>query len=64
MPDYHEDEMIKRNYLGTSSTGSAASRWRYDCPAGYYSNVSLIGLLWDIVSHRFWHFRRGDGWVD
>ena len=40
------------------------SRWEYHCAAGRYYDRSLLGLLWAIVSHRFWHFRRGDGWVD
>lgn len=40
------------------------TRWEYHCPAGRYYDTSLLGLLWSIVSHRWWHFRRGDGWVD
>lgn len=40
------------------------NHWSYTCPAGRYYNASLLGLLWDIVSHRAWHWRRGDGWVD
>ena len=38
--------------------------WRYECPAGEYYNTSLLGLCWDIITHRAWHWRRGDGWVD
>jgi len=39
-------------------------RWEYRCPAGTYYDTTLRGLLWAIVSHRFWHWKRGDGWVD
>lgn len=45
-------------------TRGREARWSYTCPAGQYYNVSLLGLLWDIVSHRAWHWRRGEGWVD
>jgi hypothetical protein len=38
--------------------------WRYECPAGEYYDTSLVKLLWAIVAHRYWHWRRGDGWVD
>lgn len=38
--------------------------WQYQCPDGEYVNTSLAGLLWDILAHRWWHFRRGDGWRD
>ena len=40
------------------------TRWEYHCPAGTYYDRSLLGLLWAIVSHRCWHWRRGEGWVD
>jgi hypothetical protein len=39
-------------------------RWIYECEAGEYYDTSLLALLWAIVTHRFWHWRRGDGWVD
>ena len=39
-------------------------QWIYVCAAGSYANGSLLGLLRDILAHRWWHFRRGDGWVD
>jgi len=38
--------------------------WSYHCRAGSYSGGSLLGLLREILAHRWWHFRRGDGWVD
>jgi len=38
--------------------------WIYRCEAGEYQSASLRGLLKEIVMHRFWHWRRGDGWVD
>jgi hypothetical protein len=38
--------------------------WIYHCDAGQYYSTSLVGLVKDIVAHRFGHWRRGDGWVD
>lgn len=32
--------------------------------AGEYEAPTLLSLLWAVLKHRFWHFRRGDGWVD
>ena len=29
----------------------------------FFAN-SLWGLFKEIVSHRYWHWKRGDGWVD
>jgi hypothetical protein len=40
------------------------TRWEYHCPAGSYYATSLFTLVRDIVAHRWWHWRRGDGWVD
>jgi hypothetical protein len=40
------------------------NRWEYHCPAGMYYDTTLRGLLWAIVSHRFWHWKRGEGWID
>jgi hypothetical protein len=39
-------------------------RWIYECPDGDYDYDTLLGLLWGIVAHRWWHFRRGEGWRD
>lgn len=38
--------------------------WRYECGAGSYYNRRLSGLLWDILEHRWSHWRRGEGWRD
>jgi hypothetical protein len=38
--------------------------WIYRCDAGEYWSDSLLGLLWDLLTHRFEHWRRGDGWRD
>jgi hypothetical protein len=38
--------------------------WAYHCRAGSYASGSLLGLLREILAHRWWHLRRGDGWVD
>jgi hypothetical protein len=39
-------------------------RYRLVVPEGSYEADSLVGLLWEIVSHRLWHFFQGDGWID
>ena len=39
-------------------------RWEYHCEAGSYTAHTLRELLREIIAHRWWHWRRGDGWVD
>lgn len=41
-----------------------APMWSYTCAAGRYWETSLVRLCWAIFTHRLWHWRRGDGWVD
>lgn len=31
---------------------------------GEYESPTLCGLIWLVVKHRFWHWRRGDGFTD
>ena len=31
---------------------------------GSYFSDSLWGLFKEIMKHRTWHWKRGDGWVD
>ncbi len=46
-------------------TNSTAERsWQFICEAGSYDEPTLPRLLYAILAHRFWHWRRGDGWVD
>lgn len=33
-------------------------------PAGFYEADTIIGILWLVVKHRFWHWKNGDGWID
>jgi len=33
-------------------------------PPQYYFSNTLWGLVWSIISHRFKHFRNGEGWRD
>jgi hypothetical protein len=33
-------------------------------PNGTYEANTLTKLLWLVLSHRFSHLRRGEGWVD
>jgi len=40
------------------------SKYQLKVEAGVYEADSLISLIYEVVSHRFWHWRRGDGWVD
>ena len=32
--------------------------------AGVYFGDSIWELIKEIIKHRTWHFKRGDGWVD
>jgi hypothetical protein len=32
--------------------------------AGSYTADTLLELVRDVLAHRLWHWRRGDGWVD
>ena len=29
----------------------------------YFAN-SIFGLMWEVLTHRFQHLMRGDGWMD
>ena len=31
---------------------------------GVYFADSLFGLFWEMTKHRFWHWRKGHGWMD
>jgi hypothetical protein len=33
-------------------------------PQGIYEAETLPALLWEVLRHRFWHWRGGEGWVD
>jgi hypothetical protein len=37
---------------------------RLETEAGTYEADTLFRLLVEVFRHRFWHWRRGDGWVD
>ncbi len=47
-----------------SKTTSKVSRYRLLVAAGSYESDSLLGLLAEVVRHRLWHWRRGEGFVD
>ena len=38
--------------------------WTYKCKAGLYKSDTLTLLLIAIVSHRFSHFIKGEGFID
>jgi hypothetical protein len=38
--------------------------WTYKCKAGLYKSDNLALLLIAIVSHRFSHFIKGEGFID
>ena len=38
--------------------------WTYKCKAGLYKSDNLALLLMAIVSHRFSHFVKGEGFID
>ena len=31
---------------------------------GAYFAQSIWGLIMEVLNHRFWHWKRGDGWMD
>ena len=31
---------------------------------GAYFSDSIFGLFWEMTKHRFWHWRKGHGWID
>ena len=33
-------------------------------PTGTYSADNIFGLMWEMTKHRFWHWRKGHGWMD
>jgi len=39
-------------------------KYRLLIAEGEYTSGSLLGLLMAVLKHRWWHWRRGDGWVD
>ena len=48
------------------SNMNAHSKMKYTLlvGAGVYSSDSFIQLLWEMLTHRFEHLMRGDGWMD
>lgn len=46
--------------------GKMRSYFRLDVPAGAPEEEadSLLALFCEVLKHRLWHWRRGDGWVD
>ncbi len=42
----------------------ASAPMRLTTSAGTYEADTIVGLLFEVARHRFWHWRRGDGWVD
>tara|TARA_R110000824_G_scaffold6551_2_gene30216 strand:+ start:503 stop:628 length:126 start_codon:yes stop_codon:yes gene_type:complete len=36
----------------------------YKVPEGEYTSNSILGLLWEIFKHRFWHLRKDGKWND
>jgi hypothetical protein len=32
--------------------------------SGWYESNSLVGILWEVLKHRFLHFIHGEGWRD
>jgi len=39
-------------------------KYKLEVAAGSYYANSLLGLWWEVMRHRWFHLRRGDGWVD
>ena len=63
--------MRAKSYIEDISTMSTSamkihSKMKYTLlvGAGVYSSDSFIQLLWEMLTHRFEHLMRGDGWID
>ena len=39
-------------------------KYKLKVKAGAYYANSLPKLIFEMLKHRFWHFKRGDGWID
>ena len=48
--------------------GQIAKNTKYTLIVGNDGGVYMSDTLWqlfiEVIKHRFWHFKRGDGWVD
>jgi len=31
---------------------------------GSYEAPTLLGIIWSVIKHRAWHWRKGEGWRD
>ena len=40
------------------------SYYELKVPAGIYSSDNILVLLWEVFTHRLWHWRKGHGWID
>ena len=49
---------------GTFTGEGLTEPYQYICPAGFCEAPTLLGLIWEVFRHRFWHWKRGDGWQD
>ena len=38
--------------------------YEYKVPEGKYTADSILGLIWEVLKHRFWHLRRDGKWMD
>ena len=63
--------MRAKSYIEDISTMSTStmkihSKMKYVLlvSSGAYSSDSFIQLLWEMLTHRFEHLMRGDGWKD
>jgi hypothetical protein len=43
---------------------SAQCKYTLLVDTGVYFSNSICGLLWEMMTHRFWHWRKGHGWMD
>ena len=57
MDDYYEEKWERENM-------KRVYKIVYTVPAGTYTSDSLLSLLWEIFTHRLWHWRKGHGWKD
>jgi hypothetical protein len=49
---------------GTFTGEGLTEPYQYICPAGFCEAPTFLGLIWEVLKHRAWHLKRGDGWTD
>lgn len=44
--------------------GGIRTMYKYECKTGVYESDTLVGLLWEMFTHRLWHLKEHGKWMD